>query len=52
MRYAKDEKCIKCGKPAVCFWPVVDPDIPDHPYCRECVQEAKFRIVEKLSKLK
>lgn len=25
---ASECKCIECGKPAVAFWPVIDPDIP------------------------
>jgi hypothetical protein len=46
--YAKDCKCRKCGKPAVCFWLIVDPDIPEHPYCRKCVEEAKTRVLMNL----
>ncbi len=48
LRYAKDEKCCKCGKQAVCFWPMVDPDIPHYPYCRECVEKAKINLLIKL----
>jgi hypothetical protein len=36
---ASDCKCCICGKQAVCFWPVVDPDIRSNPYCRECKDE-------------
>lgn len=42
---ASDCKCIKCGAPAVCFWPVVDVDIPSHPYCRACVEKAKVDLM-------
>ena len=38
---AKDCKCIECGKQAVAFWPVIDPDIPSHPYCRACLDKVK-----------
>jgi len=48
MTLAKDCKC-KCGKQAVCFWPVFDPDIPSYPYCRKCVEEAKERLLLKIS---
>lgn len=36
---ASECKCVDCGKQAVAFWPVIDPDIPSHPYCRECWSE-------------
>lgn len=45
---ASDCKCCECGKPAVCFWPVIDPDIPSHPYCRECVTERQISLVLKM----
>lgn len=48
---ATDCKCCKCGKKAVCFWPIVDPDIPEHPYCRKCVEKAKTELLIKLSEL-
>jgi hypothetical protein len=48
---AKDCKCCECGEPAVCFWPIVDPDIPHHPYCRKCVEDAKIRLLIKLQDL-
>ena len=34
-----------CGKQAVAFWPVIDPDIPSNPYCRECLDKAKIRLL-------
>lgn len=40
---AKDCKC-ECGAQAVAFWPVCDPDIPSHPYCRECLDKTKDRL--------
>lgn len=48
--YAKDMACVKCKKPAVAFWPMVDPDIPHHPYCRECLDKAKNALMIKLLK--
>ena len=44
LTYAKDCKCCKCGKKAVCFWPMIDPDIPHYPYCRKCVNVAKMEV--------
>lgn len=46
---AKDCKCIICGKQAVAFWPMCDPDIPSHPWCRECVDKKKQELYQKLS---
>ena len=46
--YAKDCKCVECGKQAVAFWPIVDPDIPSYPYCRECLDKAKHELMIKL----
>jgi len=37
---ASDCKCCECGEQAVAFWPVIDPDIPSHPYCRKCLDKA------------
>jgi hypothetical protein len=45
---AKDCKCCKCGKPAVAFWPLIDPDIPENPYCRVCLDKAKERLMMEL----
>lgn len=39
---ASDCKCCICGKQAVAFWPVIDPDIPSHPYCRKCLDKEKL----------
>lgn len=44
-------KCVECGKPAVAFWPVIDPDIPAHPYCRECLDKAKMELIVKLEEI-
>lgn len=40
--YAKDCKCCECGAQAVAFWPVIDPDIPSHPYCQKCLDKALY----------
>lgn len=45
MKKASDCKCIECGKPAVAFWPCIDPDIPSHPYCRVCLDKAKHEVI-------
>lgn len=42
---ASECKCCKCGKPAVAFWPVIDPDIPRHPYCRKCLDAEKLKAM-------
>ena len=42
---AEDCKCCVCGKQAVAFWPVIDPDIPADPYCRACLDKAKIRLL-------
>ena len=48
---AEDCNCVICGKKAVCFYPVIDPDIPSEPYCRRCVDKIKIRLLEKILKL-
>lgn len=42
------DKCIECGKPAVCYWPACDPDIESNPYCRKCVRKTKKRVMLKI----
>ena len=42
---ASECKCIKCGRLAVAFWPVIDPDIPSHPYCRPCLDHEKMKAL-------
>ena len=37
-----------CGKPAVAFWPVIDPDIPAEPYCRKCLDKVKVDTMRRL----
>lgn len=48
---ASECKCINCGKQAVAFWPVFDPDIPSHPYCRECLDKEKRELMIKLNEI-
>lgn len=43
---AKDCKCIDCGKKAVVFYPLIDPDIPAHPYCADCLYKAMVSLAE------
>lgn len=45
---AKDCKCIECGEQAVAFWPMIDPDIPHNPYCRDCLDKTKMDAMIKL----
>lgn len=41
---ASECKCVICGKQAVAFWPMIDPDISAEPYCRECLDKAKIKV--------
>jgi len=41
---ASECKCCECGKQAVAFYPVIDPDIPSYPYCRECLDKARLEL--------
>lgn len=36
-------KCCICGKQAYAFWPCIDPDISQHPYCEKCLAKKKAR---------
>lgn len=45
---ASDCVCVECGDQAVAFWPVVDIDIPSHPFCRKCLDKNKFELLLKL----
>ena len=45
---ASECKCRECGKRAVAFWPVYDPDIPSYPYCRECLDKMKMELARKI----
>lgn len=47
---ASDCKCVVCGKQAVAFWPIIDPDIPEHPYCRKCLDKEKAKLMAELFK--
>ena len=42
---ASDCKCCVCGKQAVAFWPCIDRDIPQHPYCRKCLDEEQIKAL-------
>jgi hypothetical protein len=48
---ASDCKCCECGKQAEVFWPVIDPDIPSHPYCRKCVAKEQAKLMIELDKI-
>ena len=45
---ASDCKCCECGRQAVAFYPVYDPDIPSYPYCRACLNKMKMELAYKL----
>ena len=49
--HAKDFKCVVCGKQAEVFWPCLDPDIPAHPYCRECLGKEQAKLFIELNKI-
>jgi len=51
MKKASDERCCECGKPAVAYWPNIDPDIPAYPYCRECLDKEKRELMIKLMEI-
>ena len=42
-------KCIKCGEKAVAFFPLFDPSIPSHPYCKKCLDKARIELMIKLT---
>jgi len=48
---ASNQKCCKCGKQAVCFFPVFDPDIQSYPYCRKCMDDTKMKLIMQFSKI-
>ena len=48
---ASDLKCSDCKNQAEVFFPVFDPDIPSYPYCRECVEKRRIKLIIDLSKL-
>ena len=48
---ASECQCVECGKQAVAFWPVCDPDIPSYPYCRERLYKAKMELMIKLEEI-
>lgn len=43
---ASECKCCVCGKQAVAFYPCVDPDIPSHPYCADCLHDAMIDMAK------
>lgn len=43
---AKDCKCSICGKPAVAFYPCIDPDIPSYPYCAAHLEQAMIEVAK------
>ena len=45
---ANECKCCVCGKKAVAFWPVCEPDIPSYPYCRKCLDRAKGELLRRI----
>ena len=50
--HASECQCCVCGQAAVAYWPVIDPDIPSHPYCRECLDKAKLELMMRINKRK
>ena len=48
---ASECKCVDCGKQAVAFFPVCDPDIQAFPYCRECLDKVKMKLLIQLNEI-
>ncbi len=48
---ATDCKCYECGEQAVALYPCIDPDIPQRPYCRKCLDKLKERIIMEIFKI-
>jgi len=51
--HAIDYYCIRCyGKNKLVqanrLWPMMDPDIPFFPYCKQCVDDLVFEMMIKL----
>ena len=42
--YAKDCKCYRCGKQAVVFVGLNDPDGTDYPMCRKCADDWQMDV--------
>ena len=42
---ASECRCVVCGRKAVAFWPLVDPDIRAEPFCRRCLDKAKVEFL-------
>ena len=42
---ASECKCCMCGRQAYAFWPCIDPDIPQQPYCKKCLREQQLKLV-------
>ena len=38
-------KCCICGKQSYAFWPCIDTDIPQHPYCEKCLREQQMNVI-------
>jgi len=51
MKYAKEFKCVECGKQAVMFFGAADPDCESVPLCQEHLDESKRRVFDALRKL-
>jgi hypothetical protein len=43
-------KCAVCGALAVAYFPVwdIDQEVPPKPYCRKCLDKAKYEFYVKL----
>ncbi len=42
---ASEFQCVACNSQAEFFWPVIDPDIPSHPYCKKCLDRAQTELL-------
>ena len=47
--YAKDYKCNMCGKQAIVFRGLNDPDATQVPYCRKCADKSEYELMVRLN---
>ncbi len=50
-KFAKDFKCSRCGKPAVVFVGLNDPDATDYPMCRKCADDWRYEVIVEVASI-
>lgn len=48
---AQECNCVRCGKQAVAFFPIFDPDIPSYPYREKCLYKTRYELMIKLHEI-